>query len=207
MEQMEIPMPRPHNYIPTAEDRATVAQWTRGMLAVYGTIALAFVTGVSATQYLSPAGATAQSSAITLSEPAARAPAPVTVVEPAQPRATTFQVASDTGTSETLAENAWDFNRPETIPGFGPMTPTAPRHAQQEHKAVTAAQEQPGVDIRALLDDPAIRAQAGLAENAWDFNAPDSIPGFASMPPADEPRRIARGPNASEESRSSPSSE
>jgi hypothetical protein len=28
--------------------------------------------------------------------------------------------------------------------------------------------------------DPAIRDFVGLSENSWDFNAPDSIPGFAS---------------------------
>ena len=98
--------------------------------------------------------------------------------------------------SEALAENAWDFNRPETIPGFGPMTPTAPHHAQPERAG--PPQVQPGVDIRAVLDDPAIRAQASLAENAWDFNNPDSIPGFGSMPPADEPRRVASAAQATE---------
>ena len=29
--------------------------------------------------------------------------------------------------------------------------------------------------------DPAIRDFIGLSENAWDFNAPDSIPGFGSL--------------------------
>lgn len=33
---------------------------------------------------------------------------------------------------------------------------------------------------RAWSADPAIRDFVGLSENSWDFNAPDSIPGFAS---------------------------
>lgn len=175
------------------------------MLTVYGTIVLAFVAAVSSTQYLVPASAlkgdTAQHSGLTTSQPAAAAPAPAATVEPSA--GTIVQTASSA--TETLAENAWDFNRPETIPGFGPMTPTAPRHAQQEQKPATPSAEQPGVDIRAVLDDPALRAQASLNENAWDFNAPDSIPGFGTMPPADEPRRVASAPQFPDESRASSS--
>jgi hypothetical protein len=44
---------------------------------------------------------------------------------------------------------------------------------------------------RAWLADPAIRDFVGLAENAWDFNAPDTVPGFASTVPADIARRLA----------------
>jgi len=42
---------------------------------------------------------------------------------------------------------------------------------------------------RAWASDPAIRDFVGLAENAWDFNAPDQIPGFGTMS-ADEVRRL-----------------
>ena len=38
--------------------------------------------------------------------------------------------------------------------------------------------------------DPAIRDFIGLSENSWDFNAPDSIPGFGSLT-ADEVRHAA----------------
>ena len=38
--------------------------------------------------------------------------------------------------------------------------------------------------------DPAIRDFVGLSENSWDFNAPDSIPGFGSLSSA-EVRRLA----------------
>jgi hypothetical protein len=34
---------------------------------------------------------------------------------------------------------------------------------------------------RAWLADPAIRDFVGLAENAWDFNNPDAMPGFGSL--------------------------
>lgn len=42
---------------------------------------------------------------------------------------------------------------------------------------------------RAWASDPAIRDFVGLAENAWDFNAPDSAPGFGTMS-AEEVRRL-----------------
>ena len=41
---------------------------------------------------------------------------------------------------------------------------------------------------RAWSADPAIRDFVGLSENSWDFNAPDSIPGFGSMTLADVQR-------------------
>jgi len=43
---------------------------------------------------------------------------------------------------------------------------------------------------RAWAADPAIRDFIGLSENAWDFNAPDSIPGFGSLDHEDI-RRLA----------------
>lgn len=43
---------------------------------------------------------------------------------------------------------------------------------------------------RAWSTDPAIRDFVGLSENSWDFNAPDSIPGFGSLD-ASEVKRIA----------------
>lgn len=192
-------MPVPHHYTLTSDDRIAMAQWRRMVLAAYGAIALACVVGVSASNYLSPADAS-KSAALTLSEPTGSAPE-VTVVAPAPLQTPAIlETASPATTSDTLAENAWDFNRPETIAGFGPMTPTAPRHAQQARnpESASSAPEQSGVDIRALLEDPAIRAQAGLAENHWDFNNPDSIPGFGSMPPADVSRRVAGRPEATE---------
>lgn len=42
---------------------------------------------------------------------------------------------------------------------------------------------------RAWTADPAIRNFIGLSENAWDFNAPDGVPGFGSLD-ADQVRRL-----------------
>ena len=44
--------------------------------------------------------------------------------------------------------------------------------------------------MRALLADPTLWASTGLAENAYDFNAPNGIPGFGPMDPPD--RRVAK---------------
>jgi hypothetical protein len=43
---------------------------------------------------------------------------------------------------------------------------------------------------RAWSSDPAIRDFIGLSENAWDFNAPETVPGFGGALPADEVQRI-----------------
>jgi hypothetical protein len=45
---------------------------------------------------------------------------------------------------------------------------------------------------RAWSSDPAIRDFVGLSENSWDFNAPDGIPGFGPIDPADVGRLIAQ---------------
>ena len=39
---------------------------------------------------------------------------------------------------------------------------------------------------RAWVSDPAIRDFVGLAENAWDFNDPNAIPGFGPLDYSDE---------------------
>jgi Protein of unknown function (DUF3306) len=43
---------------------------------------------------------------------------------------------------------------------------------------------------RAWAADPAIRDFVGLAENAWDFNAADAVPGFGPVTPAQGGRRL-----------------
>jgi hypothetical protein len=40
----------------------------------------------------------------------------------------------------------------------------------------------PARDFRVLWADPAIQSFVGMAENGWDFNKPDEIPGFGSLP-------------------------
>jgi uncharacterized protein DUF3306 len=43
---------------------------------------------------------------------------------------------------------------------------------------------------RAWSADPAIRDFVGLAENSWDFTAPDSMPGFGPLLPSDDVKRM-----------------
>jgi hypothetical protein len=45
---------------------------------------------------------------------------------------------------------------------------------------------------RAWSADPAIRDFVGLSENSWDFNAPDSIPGFGSLDISEVKRMAAQ---------------
>jgi hypothetical protein len=40
-------------------------------------------------------------------------------------------------------------------------------------------------EARALWDDPQIKALRTETENAWDFVAPDGVPGFGPLPPED----------------------
>jgi hypothetical protein len=44
---------------------------------------------------------------------------------------------------------------------------------------------------RAWSADPAIRDFVGLSENSWDFNAPDGVPGFGPIDPAEVQRLIS----------------
>jgi Protein of unknown function (DUF3306) len=43
---------------------------------------------------------------------------------------------------------------------------------------------------RAWVADPAIRDFIGIAENQWDFNDPNAIPGFGTLGPLDDVRRL-----------------
>jgi hypothetical protein len=43
---------------------------------------------------------------------------------------------------------------------------------------------------RAWAADPAIRDFIGLSENAWDFNAPDGVPGFGPLLPSSSPASL-----------------
>jgi Protein of unknown function (DUF3306) len=44
---------------------------------------------------------------------------------------------------------------------------------------------------RAWVADPAIRDFVGPAENSWDFNAPDGVPGFGPLRAIDDVQRLA----------------
>jgi hypothetical protein len=63
---------------------------------------------------------------------------------------------------------------------------------------------------RAWVADPAIRDFVGIAENQWDFNDPNAIPGFGSLGPLDDVRRLVAqvmGEPRSEDAASSAGSE
>lgn len=57
------------------------------------------------------------------------------VVRPIDIRA---MVAVAAKTSAVLAENAWDFNAPDTIPGFGPIRPSDYAPSAQSVAAATS---------------------------------------------------------------------
>jgi Protein of unknown function (DUF3306) len=52
---------------------------------------------------------------------------------------------------------------------------------------------------RAWTADPAIRDFKGLSENAWDFTAPEAVPGFGPMLPTDDIARMVAQLNGKEE--------
>jgi hypothetical protein len=59
---------------------------------------------------------------------------------------------------------------------------------------------------RAWVADPAIREFVGIAENQWDFTAPQGTPGFGPLEMTDELRRLAERIVGGEESVTSPPS-
>jgi Protein of unknown function (DUF3306) len=59
---------------------------------------------------------------------------------------------------------------------------------------------------RAWASDPAIRDFVGLAENAWDFNKPDQLPGFGTVSAEDVRRLLAHAEQPGSASAETPSS-
>jgi hypothetical protein len=57
-------------------------------------------------------------------------------------------------------------------------------------RSASAKKSEPATyDIRALVNDSMVRNFIGLAEYAWDFNAPETITGFGPMPAPDAGRQ------------------
>ena len=87
--------------------------------------------------------------------------------------------------SPEQAETIFDLSKLPSLDSIGPNTdlsafmqrgvPTSLSHAALR---------------RAWAADPAIRDFIGLSENSWDFTAPDSIPGFGPLLPADEVKQL-----------------
>jgi hypothetical protein len=64
--------------------------------------------------------------------------------------------------------------------------PDAARLSPSHGGPVVQRKAPAGVDIRALLNDPAVRNFRGLAENDWDFTDPNGVPGFGPLPSQDK---------------------
>jgi hypothetical protein len=75
-----------------------------------------------------------------------------------------------------------------------PFSPKA-IHGLPDHRPATAVQKQAVPDSEGHPASAALRpaspASSGLAENSWDFNAPDGVPGFGPLDPA-EAGRLAK---------------
>src|SRR5215472_17102428 len=78
-------------------------------------------------------------------------------------------------------------------PPAAPLPPIKSIGSGSDIKAFLAPGVPPELTLAALRRawsaDPAIRDFIGLSENAWDFNAPDGVPGFGSLD-LEEVRRI-----------------
>jgi len=80
-----------------------------------------------------------------------------------------------------------------------PALPLPPIESIESASDITAFLA-PGVPLeltraalrRAWTADPAIRDFIGLSENAWDFNAPDGVPGFGSLDLQEVRRLVAQ---------------
>src|SRR5262245_15262393 len=56
-----------------------------------------------------------------------------------------------------------------------------PRACKRERRTSASAMG-PARDFRVLWADPSVRNFVGVSENGWDFNRPESIPGFGTLP-------------------------
>ena len=87
---------------------------------------------------------------------------------------------------------------PDPLPASGEREPLPPIESIDAGTDVSAFLR-PGVPAeltqaalrRAWVTDPAIRDFVGLAENAWDFNAPGGVPGFEPLRAIDDVQRLA----------------
>jgi hypothetical protein len=98
----------------------------------------------------------------------------------------------------TAAPAASDQSPPSQPPGVAEIIARLPPIEEITASTDIRAFLAPGVPSELRLaalrqawsTDPAIRDFIGLAENQWDFNAPDGVPGFGSLIDPDEVRRL-----------------
>jgi hypothetical protein len=81
-----------------------------------------------------------------------------------------------------LSENAWDFNAPEGVPGFGPFSPDAARKLVAQVLGDTDATSGAGPVVAAAESEPAEGGDVGLKHEV--VNA-QQAPGAQPQPPAD----------------------
>jgi hypothetical protein len=101
------------------------------------------------------------------------APPPARPVEP--------QDAPSSGTPETPADAEFDLS---SLPPIESITGTTDITAFLR-KGIPAELSRAALR-RAWASDPAIRDFIGLAENAWDFNDPNAMPGFGPLDCSEE---------------------
>jgi uncharacterized protein DUF3306 len=104
------------------------------------------------------------------------------------------------------------------MPPLTPEPPSVDLSALPAIESITSATDirpflAPGVPAeltraalrRAWVADPQIRDFIGIAENQWDFNDPEGIPGFGALGPLDVRRLVANMLGGSEEAAAAPS--
>ena len=106
------------------------------------------------------------------------------------------------------------------LPPLTPEPPSVDLSALPPIESITATTDirpflAPGVPAeltraalrRAWVADPQIRDFIGIAENQWDFNDPQAIPGFGALGPLDVRRLVATVLGVTEEDAASPPAE
>jgi hypothetical protein len=113
---------------------------------------------------------------------------PVAAPEPGTPN----EPAAPAGTEDTTAAQAPETDAPAV--DLAALPPIESINAGTDVRAFLAA----GVPAqlaraalrRAWSADPSIRDFVGLAENAWDFNAADAMPGFGPLTPSQPAQQL-----------------
>jgi len=108
---------------------------------------------------------------------------PETAVETAQPPQAADQNASDPSVVE---QQAVDLKNLPSLESIDAATDIRGFLARGVPTALSRAALR-----RAWAADPAIRDFIGLSENAWDFTAPDGVPGFGPLAPGTTPLSLA----------------
>jgi hypothetical protein len=139
--------------------------------------------------------------------------APTPAVAPVAPVDRTLENKADRGESTPVRGVAGDTEAGEPALDLARLPPIESITAATDIRAFL----QPGVPAelaraalrRAWAADPAIRDFVGLAENAWDFTAPNAVAGFGPLDMTDELRRrllemVGHGPAPAAETGTDP---